>query len=333
MRPLDRRDDPDQWRALVDGDDSVVTQADDGTDRFGVDKGVCPTSSSSAPRVMERMLELLDVDAGMDVLEIGAGTGYNAALLDDRVAPGRVTTIEVDPAIADHGRRALARAGRAVTVVTGDGALGHPDNAPYDRVIATASAVTVPYAWVAQSRPGGVIVVPVAGSFDRQAFARLVIGNDGTAHGHFHGGASFMRLREQRDDPAIWWQDTSDLQVSSTAIFPREPFEQYEAGFVLGLLCPRWVHCRRVQDDGVETFRLSHAPSGSWASIALDCSGFDHEIIQHGSRQLWDELETAYRWWLDAGRPGHTRIGISVTPKGQSFWLDTPNQPAPDTRG
>ncbi|WP_445548533.1 rRNA adenine N-6-methyltransferase family protein, partial [Frankia sp. CiP1_Cm_nod1] len=100
--PLDRAEDPEGWLALVSSGDSIVTQADDGERDDGL--GIFPTSSSSAPVVMSRMLDLLDVRAGMNVLEIGAGTGYNAALLAGRARGGRVTTVEVDPAIAEHAR-------------------------------------------------------------------------------------------------------------------------------------------------------------------------------------------------------------------------------------
>ena len=77
MVPLDRADDPDGWSALVNSGEAVVTQADDGTGAFD-GRGASPTSSSSAPGVMAEMLDLLDVREGMDVLEIGAGTGYNS---------------------------------------------------------------------------------------------------------------------------------------------------------------------------------------------------------------------------------------------------------------
>jgi protein-L-isoaspartate(D-aspartate) O-methyltransferase len=186
-------DDPDGWSALVNSGEAVVTQTDDGTGVFD-GRGASATSSSSAPGVMAEMLDLLDVREGMDVLEIGAGTGYNAALVAQRVAPGRVTAIEIDPAVAEHARRALRKTRCPVTVVTGDGALGHPEHAPYDRVMATAAVRRVPYAWVEQTRPGGGIVLPVEGSFRCQAFVRLAVQGDGTARGRFHGDAAFMLL-------------------------------------------------------------------------------------------------------------------------------------------
>ncbi|WP_241255863.1 rRNA adenine N-6-methyltransferase family protein [Candidatus Protofrankia californiensis] len=324
MIPLDRADNPDAWLKLVNSDDSIVTQADDGTDEYN-GKGIIPTSSSSAPRVMSRMLDLLDVREGMDVLEIGAGTGYNAAVLAERAAPGRVTTVEVDPVIAEHARQALRRTGHPVTVVTGDGVLGYPDGAPYDRMMATASALQIPYAWVEQTRPGGRIVLPlVSGFFECQAFLCLTVDGDGTAQGRFHDVAGFMRLRNQRDDAALWGDNEDDARITTTRLYPRAPFTEFEAGFALGLMLPGWVAGQREACDGTEILRVSHFASGSWASFS---SGTDeHEVRQYGPRRLWDELEAAYDRWLRAGRPDHTRFGATITPEGQSFWLDVPEQ-------
>jgi protein-L-isoaspartate O-methyltransferase len=322
--PLSRADDPETWRRLVDSGGSIVTQADDGKLENG--KGVIPTSSSSAPKVMRRMLDLLDVEPGMNILEIGTGTGYNAALLAEKAGTGHVTTIEVDPVIADHGRRVLGSTGYPVTVITGDGSLGYAEHAPYDRVMATASALRVPYAWVEQTRPGGRIVLPLVGGFmDSQAFLSLTVDQHGAAHGRFRGAAGFMRLRNQRDDEALWriW-DTRDAQVTTAHLYPDEPFLEFEAGFVLGATLPGWVTGKRTEKDGATILLMSHLASGSWATVTWG-SG-EYEVRHGGPRRLWEELETAYRWWVDAGRPDHTRFGLSVTPESQTFWLDTPDQ-------
>ena len=103
-------------------------------------------SSSTKPDLMIRMLEALDVTDGMRVLEIGTGTGYNAALLAHRLEPEQVITMEIDPQVAAQARRALSDIGcGAVTVITGDGELGYPPGAPYDRVICTAACENIPY--------------------------------------------------------------------------------------------------------------------------------------------------------------------------------------------
>jgi hypothetical protein len=68
---------------------------------------------------------------------------------------------------------------------------------------------------------------------------------------------------------------------------------------------------------------MSHADSGSWATVT---SGTDeHEVRHDGPRRLWEELAAVHRWWIDAGRPGYSRFGVTVGPEGQTFWLDTPD--------
>jgi protein-L-isoaspartate(D-aspartate) O-methyltransferase len=103
------------------------------------------TSSSSQPSIMVPMLEALELREGQRVLEVGAGTGYNAALLTELVGPkGRVVALELEPATARGAQRALAHCGSPAQVVVGDGREGFERAAPYDRIIVTASARAVP---------------------------------------------------------------------------------------------------------------------------------------------------------------------------------------------
>lgn len=119
-------------------------------------------SCLSQPSIVALQLGQLDVQPGHRVLEIGAGTGYNAALLAHLAGPdGHVTTIDVDADIVDQARYRLACAGVSdVDVVLGDGALGSPDGAPFDRIVATVGAYGIPDAWLAQLAPQGRLVVP-----------------------------------------------------------------------------------------------------------------------------------------------------------------------------
>ncbi|MFF7729759.1 methyltransferase domain-containing protein [Streptomyces sp. NPDC008001] len=119
-------------------------------------------SSSSQPSLMAKMLAALNVQDGHTMLEIGAGTGYNAALLAHRLGDDKVTTVDLDPEITGPAREHLAEAGFHPEVVTGDGALGCPWRAPFDRILATCAITRVPPAWIAQTRPDGLILAPLA---------------------------------------------------------------------------------------------------------------------------------------------------------------------------
>ncbi|MCG3755842.1 methyltransferase, FxLD system [Amycolatopsis sp. Poz14] len=120
-------------------------------------------SCASAPFVVALMLDQLAVERGNKILEIGAGTGYNASLLAELTGiETNVVTIDVDPAVTEQAERNLSAAGyNGVQVVTGDGALGVPEHAPYDRIIATVSPWDIPSAWWRQLSPGGRLVLPL----------------------------------------------------------------------------------------------------------------------------------------------------------------------------
>jgi protein-L-isoaspartate(D-aspartate) O-methyltransferase len=120
-------------------------------------------SSSTQPAMMAEMLEQLDLQPGQHVLEVGAGTGYNAAVMGQIVgSAGHVTSIEIDEALAAAAGEHLAAAGVGnVEVIAGDGYLGWPHRAPFDRIIVTAATTSIAPAWGEQLRVGGRLVAPV----------------------------------------------------------------------------------------------------------------------------------------------------------------------------
>jgi protein-L-isoaspartate(D-aspartate) O-methyltransferase len=128
------------------------------------DEGGLPVSSSSQPAIMAIMLEQLGVAAGQRVLEIGTGTGYNAAVMAHLVGPaGSIVTVDIDPELVDRARSSLVAAGYPdVVVICGDGGLGAAEFAPYDRIIVTAGASDLAPEWLAQLGPGGRIALPLS---------------------------------------------------------------------------------------------------------------------------------------------------------------------------
>jgi protein-L-isoaspartate(D-aspartate) O-methyltransferase len=168
-------------------------------DGAATEKGAWPTSSSTAPEGIIKMIDALELQPGVRVLEIGTGSGYNAAVLAHLLGAENVTSVEIDPALADHARQALDRAGYPVQVVTGDGTEGYAPGALYDRVVVTASVHTMPYAWVEQTKPGGILVVPWAATFHPDGpLVKLTVRNDGTAEGRFFSPGFYMPVRDQR---------------------------------------------------------------------------------------------------------------------------------------
>lgn len=218
-------------------DDAVVTKRDEAGEAI---------SSSSQPTMMALMLDQLGAGPGHRVLEIGAGTGYNAALLDRLVGPdGSVVTVDIDADLVAGARAALDAVGAGrVTTVCGDGALGVPDLAPYDRVIATVGASDLAPAWREQLAEGGRIVLPldlrglqVSAAFERSG-------------GHWVTTSlvpcGFMRMRGSAADPArstvlgddpvlsVRVPDGRDVDAAGLEGALREPGAERTTGIVAG---------------------------------------------------------------------------------------------------
>ncbi|MYW74375.1 methyltransferase domain-containing protein, partial [Pseudonocardia sp. SID8383] len=165
-----------------------------------VDDGVT-VSSVSQPSMVAIMLEQLEAGPGHRVLEIGAGAGWNAALLAELVGPdGAVTTLDIDDDLVAGARANLDAAGYDdVDVVVGDGALGYPPAAPYDRIELTVGSTGVRPEWVAQLAPGGRLLLPltVRGSQLSVAFAHTA---PGRLHSRSVRSCAFVRLRGEGAD-------------------------------------------------------------------------------------------------------------------------------------
>ncbi|WP_432128643.1 methyltransferase domain-containing protein [Streptomyces sp. bgisy082] len=330
---VDRRADPRAWFAAVYSDRPLTTQWDDG-EHQGDDLGTTPTSSNSLPSMVFAMLDDLDVEAGHRVLEIGTGTGWNAALLAHRVGAAHVASVEYDPDVAAQARQNLTEFGIKPFVHVGDGRRGFAEHAPYDRIIATCSVGDLPPAWIEQAAPGGVIVTPWGPLYGGEAIARLVVDEEGSARGRFTRSSAFMRLRQQRTTfPAhevylggrAWPADG----VRGVTTIPPTEVGGWVEQFAIGLqVHDAWWSVERY-DGGAYTLWTYDLDGTSWASVDWEPGETEFVVHQHGPRRLWDETEAAHRWWDGRGRPGFERFGLTVGARSTVAWLDDESCPVP----
>ncbi len=132
----------------------------------------------SQPYIVALSADLLNPKPGDTVLEVGTGSGYQAALLAHIVS--RVYSIELIPSLGNEARKRLEELGYAnVEVRIGDGYAGWPEKAPFDGIVVTAAAPNVPQALVAQLKPGGRMVIPVGGEGEMQFLKVLTKRADG----------------------------------------------------------------------------------------------------------------------------------------------------------
>ncbi|MER5349965.1 methyltransferase domain-containing protein [Kitasatospora sp. NPDC002551] len=296
----------------------IVTQVNDG--QVPADPAdAWPSSSASAPSIVVRMLRDLDVRPGTRVLEVGTGTGWNAALLAHRVGAGNVVSVEIDPDVARQARAALN--GSGVEVVRADGAAGWSGRAPYDRLVSTCSVRRVPWAWIEQTRPGGIVLTPWDNPMICWGLLNLTVERD-RAQGRFAPHSAFMLMRTQRQDLRIFRDVVRDEHVpaeSRTSLDPRQVTgDAWEARFALGLrLGDVWT----AWEEDAARLWVATTDARSWAAVDDDGT-----VGQYGPRRLWDEVEEAHRWWERQGRPGPERFGWTVVEGEQWAWLDRPGR-------
>lgn len=332
LRVLDRDAEPRRWADEVYADDVVVVQADDGANPMRPGAiGQVASSSASQPSLVATMLHRLDLVDGMSVLEIGTGTGYNAALLAARLGAERVVSVEYDARLAEAARRRLWGDGWRVRVVAGDGNLGCPDAAPYDRVLATCGFYRLPYAWVAQTRPGGVILLPWATPARPIGLLRLEVSDYGTAAGRFIDAAWFMWDRTQRPpERAVptFGGAPDGITESATSLDPERLWRDPEARFALTVQVPRLrlynLNPGETAVPASRRFGLDDG-SGAWATVGPPDGDGLRPVRQYGPHALWEDAEASYWRWIAAGSPPRERFGVTVTRRGQWVWLDTPD--------
>ncbi len=153
----------------------------------------------SQPFIVAYMTQALRLDSESHVLEVGTGSGYQAAVLSH--LSRHVWSVEALPALADASRELLARLGYEVVVTTGDGRLGWPEHAPYDAIIVTAAPSDVPPALIQQLARGGRLVIPVGESQWDQVLWRIEKRADDHLRAERLGEVRFVPLRSTRSQP------------------------------------------------------------------------------------------------------------------------------------
>ncbi|MEU3273865.1 ATP-grasp peptide maturase system methyltransferase [Saccharomonospora sp. NPDC006951] len=325
--------DGQRWVAVEEGDEGwldacysdivLVTQLDDDPGRWltareeGPVTGV-PTCSSSMPGIMAVMLEELRVREGDKVLEIGTGTGYNTALLCERVGDANVSTVDIDPVLLPSAKSALNTLGYRPRCELADGANGFPEAAPYDRLLCTCAVSGIPKDWLAQTREGGLVLTTLNRPIG-SGLVRVVAGSGDTGEGRVLArNGRFMPMRSHRRpdvSAVIASRDVASTTVTELSLAdtldPAHPFE-----FFLSLELPGTVPI--PDPSGGDTCYLAH-PDGSWASHRTVAG--EYLVEQGGPRRLWDTVEAAHRRWYALGKPARDRFAVSITGDRQEFRL------------
>jgi len=306
----------------VYADQVIITKAQRGT----------AISSSSRPAVMAVMLEQLELEQGQRVLEIGAGTGYNAAMIRHIVGPhGRVTTVDIDVDLVSAARAHLSVAGYSdVTVIRSDGSTGWVADAPYDRIIATVGASDIPRYWIEQLRPGGLLLAPVRLGL-RQYGMALRKQSDGTLTSTSIALYDFMPMRgrtavEDRtitvDEWGVTVEGNSRFDESQIASILSQPIGmQHLTNFDPGLLLylafrslPLLQLWHRV-GTGSPRWAMGYFDPDAMSGYILEPQVHAGMIVRlYGSRAAFDHLIVLLRDWAAAGRPTLDQLQLHVVP-------------------
>jgi protein-L-isoaspartate(D-aspartate) O-methyltransferase len=278
-----------------------------------------PVSSSSQPSLMAQMLEDLRLAAGPRVLEVGAGTGYNAALLAHVAGPARVVSIDVDRSVLseawDHLR---GFADRQVVLRQADGRAGFAEAAPYDRIMVTAATPDLEPGWLDQLAEGGLLLAPLAFA---PGLAYLVRGTvrEGTFHGRLTRAAYFMPLRGEHEAGPAEAEEKAlpgslqTLPAPWAGWFDRRHPRIHWHGFIqalvfYGLLRGLAVHFRSLS-GGHSVFGVSDREHGCVCWLGTQ----DWHVSGQAGRDLGWAL---WRAFLEAGGPWPTEFDLRASPTG-----------------
>ncbi|MFE9881959.1 methyltransferase domain-containing protein [Streptomyces sp. NPDC005784] len=277
-----------------------------------LDEHGVPTSSSSQPSIMLAMLESLDVSESNRILELGTGTGYNAALLCHRLGDANVTSIDINPGLVETAARHLRQAGFNPTLAIRDGAEGYPDNGPYQRIISTVGLHTIPRPLLQQTAPDAVIVAPLG-----YGIVRATVTAPGHATGRFLATpAHFMARRTGGAGPRF--DAALEQSPTVTGVPPADLLSRLR--FPASVALPGYTSCSWRGEDGELDAVGLWTPDGSTA--IAHTSG---TVRQTGPRRLWDTIEDLAKIFGD--EPERDAFLLTITPTTQTVFYENEDGP------
>jgi len=285
---------------LIYSDTPLVTRIIDGIS----------ISSTAQPGLVAQMLEFLDLKPGQKVLEIGAGTGYTAALIYEIVGKdGHVITVDIQEDVVAQTRRLLHAAGYdRIEVIFGDGFYGYYQNAPYDRIVATVGCPDISLHWVEQLAPEGFMLIPLQHGIEgHNPLTRIWVEQEKIL-GKFVGPAGFMTAQGEL---------VLEQKVSFEArrrLLKRQPTEEKPLPESL-----RDWHNLSVARRS--EFFLFASIVDSWADIFEPAKGAcvlaeKTGLLYGDAEALYAELVTLASSWTSFGRPGFKQWELQFVPKG-----------------
>ncbi|MBB1245613.1 methyltransferase domain-containing protein [Streptomyces durbertensis] len=315
-----------RWLSEVYADDSLITEVDGvhAEDAGASTVEGVPTSSSTAPSLMADMLDALDVRPDTRILEVGTGTGYNAALLCNLAGAENVTTVDYSERLTRTAQARLEALGLHPVVHHGDGAQGAPAHAPFDRIIATCSVRRIPASWFDQLALDGIMVVPIKGALAGGMLARLKKRPDGTAAGHIlHTPAAFMPLhsgqQQRRPVPEPTGGTSRPSELSGSVL------DDWTFSFFAELhLTPTTLREYHREADGSHVTTLFDPREGSCTRVTDQPEAPTARVQASGPRDLWAPIEKAHDHWLSLNRPRREWFTITATPDMQTVTYTDP---------
>jgi protein-L-isoaspartate(D-aspartate) O-methyltransferase len=278
------------------------------------------TSSTSQPALVASMLEQLELSPGLKVLEIGAGTGYNAALMAEIIEDqSRIVSLDIQSDVVEQTRRLLTTAGYPdINILLRDGFEGAPETAPHNRIVATVGCSDLSPHWVEQLHPEGFMLIPLAhGGWHPLV---RVWRQDEKVMGRIVGFSGFMRIQGEMATAGPWPHHQNASLAPDMTKAQRLPlwddFEVEELRRGGGASFGGFYYFLALRDH--RTFSSMARPRGyglhdSEAGSVL-ISPEEGHILLDGDPSLYEHLSHLYAGWQAVGSPKLTDYAMEFQP-------------------